>query len=359
MSITAGLPSLLFGHYREPGELDSLIAYMIENFNCDLLRGVGYGFDKLLLAEAHLERCEMEKARFYAEQAITKAWLKEQFYIVACAHFLLARVSVFEGDGDAALAHLESIKFDIPRRLSFTMPPDIARTYTAFGDMCEAVLLCTIQRNGRIPSSLANLSTFTQLYIFRGMGIVELVRIKLKLLNGEYAEAEVLCDYYEKEFTRYPSQLGRLRVMVYRAVINQQLHGPESAQEVLGRALEEAARDGIVLPFSDNADTVLPLLQNLSPNPRLSDDYLHAVRQACRRFSANLKRVKARESTGVLSPREAEVFHLLAEGKSQKNIAASLNISISTVKRHLESIYSKLGVNNRVAALNKGFTLGL
>jgi two-component system nitrate/nitrite response regulator NarP len=51
-----------------------------------------------------------------------------------------------------------------------------------------------------------------------------------------------------------------------------------------------------------------------------------------------------------LSERQREVLVLLAEGSSYAEIAARLFISQNTVKFHLRSIFSRLGVRNRVAA---------
>lgn len=55
---------------------------------------------------------------------------------------------------------------------------------------------------------------------------------------------------------------------------------------------------------------------------------------------------------GGLTPREAEVIHWVAAGKSDKDVAEILNITAATVGKHLERIYPKLGVENRVAASN-------
>lgn len=54
-----------------------------------------------------------------------------------------------------------------------------------------------------------------------------------------------------------------------------------------------------------------------------------------------------------LSPRERELLQLLARGNSNKEIAAELFISQSTVKTHLIHIYDKLGVDNRTAAIDR------
>ena len=51
-----------------------------------------------------------------------------------------------------------------------------------------------------------------------------------------------------------------------------------------------------------------------------------------------------------LSPREVEVLRLIAAGRDNPDIAKELFISQSTVKRHVEAILGKLGVENRVQA---------
>jgi DNA-binding NarL/FixJ family response regulator len=51
-----------------------------------------------------------------------------------------------------------------------------------------------------------------------------------------------------------------------------------------------------------------------------------------------------------LTPREAEVLFWVARGKTNDEIATVLGIGLTTVKKHLESTYSKLGVENRTTA---------
>jgi DNA-binding CsgD family transcriptional regulator len=53
-----------------------------------------------------------------------------------------------------------------------------------------------------------------------------------------------------------------------------------------------------------------------------------------------------------LTPREREVLHWLARGKSNAEIAAILELKPATVSKHLERIYPKLGVENRAAAIS-------
>jgi len=54
-------------------------------------------------------------------------------------------------------------------------------------------------------------------------------------------------------------------------------------------------------------------------------------------------------------PREFEVLATLAEGMTNKAIARRLNISLHTVKFHVESLFRKLGARTRTEAVAKGF----
>jgi NarL family two-component system response regulator LiaR len=55
----------------------------------------------------------------------------------------------------------------------------------------------------------------------------------------------------------------------------------------------------------------------------------------------------------ALSEREREVLTLLVEGQTNKQIAAALTITVNTVKKHVQSIFTKFNVDNRAAAVGK------
>ena len=60
-----------------------------------------------------------------------------------------------------------------------------------------------------------------------------------------------------------------------------------------------------------------------------------------------------------LTPREIGVLELLAEGLSNKTIAARLGISDQTVKFHVASVCGKLGAANRTDAVRRAIRRGL
>jgi len=61
----------------------------------------------------------------------------------------------------------------------------------------------------------------------------------------------------------------------------------------------------------------------------------------------------------LLSAREREVLACLAQGRSNREIAATLSVTLATVKSHLVHIYAKLGATNRNDCLGRAVSLGL
>jgi PAS domain S-box-containing protein len=61
----------------------------------------------------------------------------------------------------------------------------------------------------------------------------------------------------------------------------------------------------------------------------------------------------------ALTLREREIFSLLSEGHSTREMASNLCISPATVRNHIQNIFCKLKVRNRVAAISRGRELGI
>jgi DNA-binding NarL/FixJ family response regulator len=59
---------------------------------------------------------------------------------------------------------------------------------------------------------------------------------------------------------------------------------------------------------------------------------------------------RRREGPGGLTSRELEVLRLVIRGMSSRQVAAELVISEKTARHHIEHIYTKLGVSNRIGA---------
>ncbi|MGB9600770.1 MAG: response regulator transcription factor, partial [Myxococcota bacterium] len=71
-----------------------------------------------------------------------------------------------------------------------------------------------------------------------------------------------------------------------------------------------------------------------------------------------LKDKSLKESDDILTPREKDVLALIAEGKSNKEIASVLNISAKTVDVHRSNIMRKLDVHDAISLVKKAAQKG-
>jgi DNA-binding NarL/FixJ family response regulator len=94
-----------------------------------------------------------------------------------------------------------------------------------------------------------------------------------------------------------------------------------------------------------------------------SDELITTIREVAMGRShipaAIAERLAERMGTEDLTPREADVLEQIVHGKSNKEIATELDISEATVKTHINSLLSKLGVTDRTQAATAAIRRGL
>lgn len=123
----------------------------------------------------------------------------------------------------------------------------------------------------------------------------------------------------------------------------------ETLRETLGERAYESARERGVK--ADLRTTVADLLSGLKKDIKLSTTETTSIPTQAQ--AANLALVEP------LSEREMEVLQLIGEGYSNREIAETLFIGVSTVKKHITHIYGKLGADTRTRAIAQARTLHL
>jgi DNA-binding NarL/FixJ family response regulator len=114
------------------------------------------------------------------------------------------------------------------------------------------------------------------------------------------------------------------------------------------RAVEAGAAG--VLHKSADVDGILDATRRLGEGETLlsQNELVALLRLAGQNREEELE---ARASIEQITPREQEVLRSLAEGLSNKEIAAKLHMSVDTERTHMMNILNKLGVHSRIQAL--------
>ncbi len=223
--------------------------------------------------------------------------------------------------------------------------------YNATIDMCEGYLYGCLNVPDLIPEWLRSGNIGSRILMLHGMGYPYIIYGKAVMLTKNWIELEILSESFEASFSVFHNQLGLLYNSIYNATAKLNLYGMEAGVIAILPALREAQMDKIMIPFAENADFVLPMLYELKKSETLDLCYLEGLIQLCQQYNEKLK--SSQGSTVQLTNREIQVLHLLTQGLTQREMAERLYLSVSSIKKHLESIYGKLSVNNKIRAVQK------
>lgn len=146
------------------------------------------------------------------------------------------------------------------------------------------------------------------------------------------------------------TRLIKQEVPTTRVIIVTMHESPEYLLEAL-----KAGATGYLLKDASRQEMLDTVYQALRGESRLSGEL--AVRMI-QRLAAEMP-PQPHPSPERLTPREYEVLRLLAQGQTNREIAASLNVSAGTIKIHVEHIIAKLGVSDRTQAAVRAVSLGL
>jgi LuxR family maltose regulon positive regulatory protein len=147
-----------------------------------------------------------------------------------------------------------------------------------------------------------------------------------------------------------------IEILVLQALVHEAQGDNAAAHDSLRRALTLAEPEGYVRIFVDEGPPMGSLLRAVAKQ-RISPSYVRRLLTAMS---------KAEDTAAVqqgliepLSERELDVIRLLGTDLDGPDIARELVVSLNTVRTHTKSIYAKLGVNNRRAAVRRAEELDL
>jgi LuxR family maltose regulon positive regulatory protein len=138
---------------------------------------------------------------------------------------------------------------------------------------------------------------------------------------------------------------------------HRELGDQRAANQATERALSLARADRLVLPFAMTG--ARELLEALPPHQTADAAFLADVLDMLRDPSPAAVDLYPAPPAGELSPGELRVLRYLPTNLSRPQIAGELSVSLNTVNTHLRSIYAKLEVCDRSAAVTRARELRL
>lgn len=274
-----------------------------------------------------------------------------------------------QSDDSAPLSILQEVAAAYPQRLSLTFSCYKIRRLIVLGYHDEAV--AEAKRMG-LSSSASNRSGQLQ-KILKSNPQFDL------LVNTVKIELHIAAGHYKKALSLLTTQLPRAKKSGCNArLVELELNGAAIAVRMqdytLGarhvtRAVRIATPKHITRPFMDHKQILARLI-----NHSRASTWGFATKEAQLFFSEMCRNLNTEDqqkmvtappidalewSPDTLTLRETEMLSLIGEGLSNQQIADHLDISLPTVKWHLQNLYQKLGVSRRTAALVKARNLNL
>lgn len=167
--------------------------------------------------------------------------------------------------------------------------------------------------------------------------------------------------YFARQYQRIDPVIGEA-LRSSRPFLWDTLPMDADQQRLMDESKELRLFDGVGIPMHSANGEVAAI--GVASSERMGDiaphqmSLLHAY--AFQFHHAYTAKLAAEETPRIaLTPKESEVLHWMAEGKTLNDIAEIMHLSEDTIRYYLKAIYRKLGVNQRTQAVIKGIRYGL
>ncbi len=363
------------------GEFAEARSSFLEAHKCNLTTGDRHFTSGLLLLVGVCSYMlgELHQAREYYQQALSDARQQEDREVIARSLLGLATIafawnnlSLAEQQVNEALALAPGEDMDLHNDAAL----QLAELAHAHGQITSAqqqiaVLLARLQMatTPEAAHSLPNALVFSA-HLSLMVGDRENASRMLETLDLEaHVPARILHARLltsQDRFHEAVLQLERLlpvvqewrhtiEIQVLLSLAHAACRESLQARQWLQQALSQARSAGLVRLFLSEGEPLARLLRQLAPT--LQEPALRSYAQSILRAFAQPAEADVSDlarSQGLLveplSAQEQRVLRLLAIGRSNREIAQDLVVSVNTVKDHAKHLYRKLGVSNRLQA---------
>jgi LuxR family maltose regulon positive regulatory protein len=314
---------------------------------------------------------QLEIARQKAHLAIAKTTPLQYMDILMMAYETLIRVSIAEGDlvgAEQALGEMETLN----KRAGIPL----------FRPWVESlqVDLWLAQSNLAQATAWAESTPYRHAVLVYSHEIASLALVHVYLADGRHRLALQLLEELQSSAEQVARTGSIVAVLALRvAALEASGRGQESLP-LLDRLLAEAAPEGYMRVFLDAGEPMQRALREWRKTSRHTappalvshaesvltgfpgeghQDSWQEIMPLDIKASPPAYRNAAVEPHEPLTPREREVLQWLSQGATNQEIADHLVVSLATAKKHVASILSKLGVENRTQAVARARLLSL
>jgi LuxR family maltose regulon positive regulatory protein len=347
-------------------------------------------------ADLHREKNELEVAQRYAEEAVMHSDQEVNPSLFIMTRLVLLRIKQAQGDWERVSSLLGQVS-TLAQQHPGIIHDNLLQALTAQTQMREAM---SFDRHASIPAAalawaqasqweegelLAAHRFYDYIFMYEHRRIARpQILLAWARKKGDRALLDEVFAYLQRQL-RVAEQTGllwyQIKLTLLQSLTLLALGDEEDAFAALQRALRLALAEGYIRVFLDEGESVWTMLGHFrsrllqqpqnDQNAPLSIYVDLLLSHFGRQQSGERKAIPTEPAKSMvlveslplllepLSEREVDVLHLVASGFTNAEIALRLHVATSTVKTHLNHIFSKLGVQSRTQAIAHARELGL
>ncbi|WP_051296724.1 helix-turn-helix transcriptional regulator [Anaeroarcus burkinensis] len=339
---TFGTPSVLYMFYRQSGTAAQTTATLTKYMPryCLMTTNHGAGAEYMMQAEQSFYQGDFENAAIAIHKAEFPARSGQQIAILLCILFLQIRLAFVNANSAAVQQRLQQMREEVEACGQYQLIHAL--------DMCEGFIYAQLKQPKKIPVWIAEGTLQDSRLYFLSHAFFNIIYGKTLLLKGDYLKLLGLSEHFLNTASIFPNLLSKIYIHIYESIAYSCLQRRQEALDALCKSLAIAEPDQFIMPFVENGEELSLLLDELKTDEKYAS-FIEHIKEVHAVFLPNLTAVRTAMNEIVipLTAREQEVAELVTAGMSNKSIGKKLFIEESTVKKTLQNIYAKLGINGR------------
>lgn len=179
------------------------------------------------------------------------------------------------------------------------------------------------------------------------------VKARVYFMQGKYLANYTLLHSLINTLEKHDRQMGLCEVYMLLA-LNFDAEGRKTeAYDYFEKSLAIARERQFIRLLADEGEAMYQLSKEFRRKTATKDPFLNKIVNASKEMALMYPKYlkKYKDSSPRITKKEKEILLLLAEGRSNLEIAEFLDNTPNTIKHHLKNIYRKFGVNKREEAI--------
>ena len=348
--LTYGTTCMTLLYYNRSGDLKRIIAgeKVYAGYFMNLTKGVLEGWDEFFDAEYALMLGNFEKAYEYAARVYKRTELRHQSCLMISCYYIMLKCLISFGKKEQFYGKLDEMKEQFSQVVDPLLIIDT--------ELVQGYMFACLGMRERMPDWLADFRLENCSRAIRNIrsGCMTYGRLLCSEKNWEHLDIvgdEMLVPYANTVHI-FPMIVG----YIYKAIAKYNMGQKVLAADYLKKAVNYAEKDAVVIPFIENGSELIPIIQELMPDEFLSHIIEQSEQYEKGKYlitggSTDDGGLESQAGAGLLTRREAELMDYVREGLRNSEIGEIMHIAQVTVEKNLTSIYRKLGVKNRTAAI--------